>query len=40
MIINCHGLDQFLDTIAGLVERGLTFDAFSDTFTIRLTGGF
>jgi hypothetical protein len=40
MIINCHGLTLFLDTIAGLVERGITFEAYSDSFMIRLTGGF
>jgi len=40
MTISCNDLKDFLDTIAGLVERGLTFSANGSTLEIRLTGGF
>ena len=38
MSIVCDSLEVFLDTVRGLVERGLTFDAQTDTLTIKLTG--
>jgi hypothetical protein len=42
MTIKCYDLVQFLDTIAGLVQRGLTFrsEVGSDFWHIELTGGF
>jgi hypothetical protein len=40
MYITCKDLTQFLNVIAGLVERGFTFDANADALTITLTGGF
>ena len=40
MIIYCDDIAQFLDTIEGLVRRGLTFKADFRTFNITLTGGF
>jgi hypothetical protein len=38
--ISCTDLRQFLNTIAGLVERGLRFEADADTLKITLTGGY
>lgn len=40
MLIRCGTLAEFLDIIAGLVERGLTFNANASDCTIQLTGGF
>lgn len=40
MIIRCDDLDMMLDTIAGLVARGLSFEADASIFTIKLTGGY
>lgn len=40
MIIKCHDLPAFLDTIEGLVHRGLTFDANASNLTITLLGGY
>ena len=40
MIIECNTLTEFLDSIAGLVERGLTFHSNTKNLTINLTGGF
>jgi len=40
MTIQCRDLSVFLDVCAGLVERGLTFEADADRMTIKLTGGF
>lgn len=40
MTISCTDLKDFLDTIAGLVERGLGFHANGSTLEIRLTGAF
>lgn len=39
MKIVCENLDQFLDIVSGLVERGITFDARVESLTIILTGG-
>lgn len=39
-ITRCADLEQFLDLIAGLVKRGITFEANADRLTITLTGGF
>lgn len=38
--IECDTMAQFMEVIAKLVERGLTFEADADTLTINLTGGF
>jgi len=40
MIIYCATMVEFLDTIQGLVERGLMFEAYADSLHIKLTGGF
>lgn len=40
MYITCHTLEAFIETVAGLVAKGLTFKACTDTLTIKLTGGF
>ncbi len=40
MTINCRDEEQFMDTIHGLVVRGLTFKADRDSYTITLTGGY
>lgn len=40
MTIYCDTIEEFLDVIAGLVRRGLTFTAESKTFEIVLTGGY
>lgn len=37
--IQCASLDDFLNTIHGLVARGLVFHADSDRLRITLTGG-
>jgi hypothetical protein len=38
MTITCETQRIFLDTIAGLVERGLGFEADAFNYTIKLTG--
>ena len=38
--IVCSSTEEFLDVIAGLVQRGLVFTADASTWTITLTGGF
>jgi len=38
--IRCATLEKFLDVVAGLTQRGLTFEAYADTLTVTLTGGF
>jgi hypothetical protein len=38
--ITCTTMDQFLTCVAGMVRRGLTFEADADKRTITLTGGF
>lgn len=40
MKIDCDNLENFLNVIKGLVERGLTFESFVNNFTIKLTGGY
>lgn len=40
MTIHCADIHEFLDTIRGLVERGLTFKAKAHSLTIELTGGY
>jgi hypothetical protein len=40
MTISCTCLERFLDTIDGLVSRGLTFKADADKMEVYLTGGF
>ena len=40
MTIECSSLDNFMDIVAGLVKRGLTFNADSEALTITLTGGY
>lgn len=39
MSIRCDHLEQFLDVLAGLVSRGLTFTSDANTLVITLTGG-
>lgn len=39
MSIQCNDIEQFMDVIAGLVRRGLTFKAHASTLLITLTGG-
>lgn len=38
--IECCTMTQFLNTIAGLVERGIRFEAHAESLTITLTGGY
>lgn len=40
MNIRCETEEQFYDTIAALVRRGLTFEANFTKLLITLTGGF
>ena len=40
MTIICSTQVEFIDTIAGLVVKGLTFDADAQTLKIVLTGGY
>ena len=40
MTIQCGSFESFMDAIAQLVERGLTFKAETTNLTITLTGGF
>lgn len=40
MKIVCYGLDGFMEVIEQLVQRGLTFQADTATWTITLTGGY
>ena len=40
MTIYCNCIERFLDTIEGLVRRGLTFRADADKMEIHLLGGF
>ena len=36
MTIDCQTIDKFLSVIAGLVERGVQFEANAETFFITL----
>jgi hypothetical protein len=38
--IKCGTLEQFLDCVAGLTERGHGFEADAATLQIHLTGAF
>jgi hypothetical protein len=38
MTIDCKDFEQFLNVIAGLVQRGLGFRADAETLKINLTG--
>lgn len=40
MTIECATITQFLDTVAGLVARGLGFKADVGSLTINLTGAY
>ena len=40
MRIECTTMAEFLDTLAGLVERGIMFRAYSYRLTIECTGGY
>lgn len=40
MTIYCQCTERFLDTVEGLVRRGLTFRADADKCEITLLGGF
>lgn len=40
MKIVCNTIDQFYEAIDKLTVRGLGYNAFPDTLTIHLTGGF
>jgi hypothetical protein len=39
-VIECESLDQFLDVVAGLIQRGITFETQVGNFKVYLTGGF
>ena len=40
MKIFCYDMAQFLDVCAGLVERGITFEAKSGTLEVHCTRGY
>ncbi|CAK6596207.1 unknown function [Klebsiella phage vB_Kpn_K12P1.1] len=40
MVITCKTFNDFMDTVEGLVKRGLTFNADGTSWTITLTGGY
>lgn len=40
MTIECIDLDEFIACIAGLVKKGLTFEANAYKLVIKLTGGY
>tara|TARA_R110000803_G_scaffold37168_1_gene80078 strand:+ start:572 stop:694 length:123 start_codon:yes stop_codon:yes gene_type:complete len=40
MIINCTTVEELVIVVAGLVNQGLTFEAYMSDLTIRLTGGY
>lgn len=40
MKIFCYDMTEFLDVCAGLVERGIIFEAKSATLEIHCTGGY
>jgi hypothetical protein len=40
MIIYNDTFEQYMDSIASLVQRGLTFAADSGSLSIKLTGGY
>jgi hypothetical protein len=40
MTISCYDMTEFLDVCAGLVERGITFEADCTTLEIQCTGGY
>lgn len=40
MTIHCDSLMDFMYVIQGLVERGLTFKAYTNNLTIECTGGY
>lgn len=40
MTIHCTDVADLVDVCARLAEKGLTFEASTDTLTITLTGGY
>jgi hypothetical protein len=40
MLIRCADLDDLIAVCAGLVQKGVTFDACTRLLTITLTGGY
>ncbi len=40
MSIECKSTEEFYDAISAMVQRGLTFNANSETLIIELTGGY
>ena len=40
MKIFCYDMAEFLDVCAGLVARGITFEAKSGTLEVHCTGGY
>lgn len=40
MKIYCKSMEKFVEVVAGLVSKGLTFEADADTYVIKLTGGY
>lgn len=38
--IYCTSIDQFLNVVAGLVQRGIVFTADAEKMSVFCTGGF
>lgn len=38
--INCTDMEDFLDTITGLVQRGIGFRAYANLLKVVLTGAY
>lgn len=40
MIINCHDYEWFMDVCYDLLQRGVKFEADTETLKVTLTGGY
>jgi hypothetical protein len=39
-MITCHSIEQMVRVVALLIERGMTFEADTETCVVTLTGGY
>jgi len=40
MTIECHSIEELVKVCAGLVERGIKFEADTNTLAVVCTGGY
>lgn len=40
MVVRCQDWEAFCNFILACVERGMTFEAYTDKLEVKLTGGY